>query len=38
MLELFPTGKAKMSGKVTAISFDQPGLDRFLVETGMAGK
>ena len=35
---LFPTGKAKMSGKVTAISSDQPGLYRFLVETGMAGK
>ena len=27
-----------MSGKVTAAPSDQPGLYRFLIETGMAGK
>ena len=33
-----PSGMADMSGKVTALPGDQPGLYRFQVETGMAGK
>src|SRR5215469_11786922 len=36
--DMGPSGMAEMSGKVTAITSDQPGLYRFLVETGMAGK
>ena len=33
-----PAGMAEMSGKVTPVASDQPGLFRFSVETGMAGK
>jgi hypothetical protein len=33
-----PSGMGEMSGKVTATTSDQPGLYRFLIETGMAGK
>ena len=33
-----PSGMGEMSGKVTATPSDQPGLYRFLIETGMAGK
>ena len=29
---------AEMSGKVTPIATDRPGLYRFAIETGMAGK
>jgi predicted metal-binding membrane protein len=36
--DMGPSGMAEMSGKVTPIRSDQPGLYRFLVETGMAGK
>jgi len=31
-------GMADMAGKVTPLSSDQPGLYRFQIETGMAGK
>lgn len=33
-----PSGMGEMFGKVTAITSDEPGLYRFLSETGMAGK
>jgi predicted metal-binding membrane protein len=36
--DMGPGGMPEMSGKVTALSSDQPGLYRFLIETGMAGK
>ena len=36
--DMAPDGMADMAGKVTPQSSDQPGLYRFLVETGMAGK
>jgi len=36
--DMGPSGMAEMSGKVTATTSDQPGLYRFVVETGMAGK
>jgi predicted metal-binding membrane protein len=36
--DMGPSGMAEMAGRVTAITSDQPGLYRFLVETGMAGK
>jgi predicted metal-binding membrane protein len=36
--DMGPGGMAEMSGKVTPLQSDQPGLYRFLVETGMAGK
>ena len=32
-----PAGMAEMTGKVTPLPSDQPGLYRFQVETGMAG-
>ena len=36
--DMGPSGMADMSGKVTPISSDPPGLYRFAIETGMAGK
>jgi len=33
-----PAGMTDMTGKVTPLSSDQPGVYRFQVETGMAGK
>ena len=36
--DMGPSGMGEMSGKVTAIPSDPPGLYRFLIETGMAGK
>ena len=36
--DMGPSGMAKMFGKVTETPSDQPGLYRFLIETGMAGK
>jgi hypothetical protein len=36
--DMTPEGMADMSGKVTLVPADQPGLYRFQVETGMAGK
>jgi predicted metal-binding membrane protein len=36
--DMGPAGMAEMSGKVTPVALDQPGLYRFLIETGMAGK
>jgi hypothetical protein len=36
--DMGPSGMGEMSGKVTATPSDQPGLYRFLIETGMAGK
>jgi hypothetical protein len=36
--DMTPNGMADMAGKVTPLSSDQPGLYRFQVETGMAGK
>lgn len=33
-----PAGMAEMSGKVTLVASDSPGLYRFSIETGMAGK
>ena len=36
--DMGPSGMGGMSGKVTATTSDQPGLYRFLIETGMAGK
>ena len=35
--DMTPTGMAEMTGKVTPLPSDQPGLYRFQVETGMAG-
>ena len=36
--DMGPSGMAEMSGKVTPLPSNQPGLYRFLTETGMAGK
>jgi hypothetical protein len=36
--DMGPSGMGEMSGKVTTAPSDQPGLYRFLIETGMAGK
>jgi predicted metal-binding membrane protein len=36
--DMSPSGMAEMFGKVTATASDRPGLYRFLIETGMAGK
>jgi hypothetical protein len=36
--DMGPTGMAEMPGKVTALPSDKPGLYRFQIETGMAGK
>jgi hypothetical protein len=33
-----PDGMAEMSGRVTTAALDQPGVYRFSIETGMAGK
>ena len=35
--DMTPAGMAEMTGKVTPLPSDQPGLYRFQVETGMAG-
>ena len=35
--DMGPGGMPEMSGKVTPLPSDQPGLHRFLIETGMAG-
>ena len=36
--DMGPSGMAEMPGKVSPVSADKPGLYRFQVETGMAGK
>jgi len=36
--DMGPAGMAEMSGKVTPAASDQPGLFRFSIDTGMAGK
>jgi hypothetical protein len=36
--DMGPDGMAEMTGKVSPLSSDQPGIYRFQVETGMAGK
>lgn len=36
--DMAPAGMAEMAGKVSPLPSDQPGLYRFQVETGMAGK
>jgi hypothetical protein len=36
--DMGPAGMAEMSGKVTPATSDHPGLYRFSIETGMAGK
>jgi hypothetical protein len=36
--DMGPSGMAEMTGKVSSLPSDQPGLYRFQVETGMAGK
>src|SRR5579864_1426046 len=36
--DMGPSGMAEMSGKVTQTASDHPGLYRFSIETGMAGK
>jgi hypothetical protein len=36
--DMGPDGMADMTGKVTPLPSDQPGLYRFEIETGMAGK
>ena len=36
--DMGPAGMADMSGKVTPVASGQPGLYRFSIETGMAGK
>src|SRR5437764_9571093 len=36
--DMTPAGMAEMTGKVTPLTSDRPGLYRFQVETGMAGK
>jgi len=36
--DMGPAGMAEMLGKVTPVASDQPGLYRFSIETGMAGK
>jgi YtkA-like len=36
--DMGPGGMAEMTGKVSALPSDQPGIYRFQIETGMAGK
>jgi len=36
--DMGPAGMAEMPGKVSALPADKPGLYRFQIETGMAGK
>jgi hypothetical protein len=36
--DMGPGGMAEMTGKVTPLPSDQPGIYRFQIETGMAGK
>jgi YtkA-like len=36
--DMGPGGMAEMTGKVSSLSSDQPGIYRFQIETGMAGK
>ncbi len=36
--DMTPAGMADMTGKVSPLPADQPGLYRFAIETGMAGK
>ena len=36
--DMTPSGMSDMTGKVSPLPADQPGLYRFAVETGMAGK
>jgi hypothetical protein len=36
--DMGPSGMAEMAGKVSSLPSDQPGIYRFQVETGMAGK
>jgi hypothetical protein len=36
--DMGPSGMAEMTGKVSPLPSDQPGIYRFQVETGMAGK
>ena len=36
--DMGPSGMAEMAGKVSPLSSDKPGLYRFQIETGMAGK
>jgi len=36
--DMGPGAMAEMTGKVTPLSSDQPGIYRFQIETGMAGK
>src|SRR5437588_449791 len=36
--DMGPAGMAEMPGKVSALPSDKPGLYRFQIETGMAGK
>ena len=36
--DMTPSGMADMTGKVSPLPSDQPGLYRFQIETGMAGK
>jgi hypothetical protein len=36
--DMVPSGMADMTGKVSPLPSDQPGIYRFRIETGMAGK
>jgi hypothetical protein len=36
--DMGPDGMAEMTGKVTSLPSDKPGMYRFAIETGMAGK
>jgi hypothetical protein len=36
--DMGPAGMAEMTGKVSPLASDQPGIYRFQIETGMAGK
>ena len=36
--DMGPSGMAEMAGKVSSLPSDQPGIYRFQIETGMAGK
>ena len=36
--DMGPSGMAEMAGKVSPLPSDQPGIYRFQIETGMAGK
>ena len=36
-IDMGPDGMAEMTGKVTPLPSDQPGIYRFAIETGMAG-